>query len=256
MTYLYHLIFYEPLYNGLAFLTNILPGHDIGLAIIILTLMVRTILLPFNHSSSVTQIKMREIEPAIREIKEKFKNNKEEQARQTMALYREKEIRPFFSFFTVLIQIPVFLALFFILRNNPIFDADIFYSFVERPTEVGSLLFGFIDVSKSSYLISFLAAITQFFQVKLSMPGISVKPKSGNGNFSFKDELQKSMSMQMKYIMPVVIFFVATRFASGLPLYWTTANVFAIVHEIIISKKRAAYGGNKERENRKNKKSY
>jgi len=249
ITGLYHTIFYQPLYNALVLLTNILPFHDLGLAIVILTILVRFILFPFSHRSVVTQRKMKKIEPEVNKLKEKFKKNKEEQTRQIMALYREHGISPFSGFLMLLIQFPVFIALYMILRQGTEANQQFLYSFISFPQHINTVFLGLVDISKSSYVISFLAAASQFFQVKLSMPAVK-KAVSGSG--SFKDELQKSMGIQMKYIMPVLIFFIAQRFSSGMALYWTTSNIFAILHEIIVAKKSEKINEGKLQSNRNN----
>lgn len=231
---LYYAIFYRPLYNGLVFLTGILPFHDFGLAIVVLTIVVRLILFPFSHRSTMAQAKMKQIEPEVSKIKEKFKDNKEEQTRQIMSLYREHGISPFSGFLMLLIQFPVFIALYMLLKQGVEANYTLLYSFINFPQNINTVFLGLVDVSKASYVISFLAALSQFFQVKLSMPSVK---KISSGPRSFKDELQKNMGIQMKYIMPVFIFFIAQRFPSGLALYWTTSNVFAIFHEIIVSRK-------------------
>lgn len=248
---IYHIIFYQPLYNFFAFLINILPFHSLGLAIIILTFVVRFILFPFSHKSIVTQRKMKQVEPELSKIKEKFKKNKKEQARQTMALYKEHGISPFSGFLFLFLQFPVFIALFMILKNGISFDPGVLYSFVKTPEGINTIFLGFFDMSKSNYFISFLAGISQFVQIKLSMPKIQQKNTQDK---SFKGQLQKSMGVQMKYIMPVFIFFIAQRFSSGMALYWTTSNVFGILHEIVVAKKSKNILQKNDRKNRYNQK--
>lgn len=230
----YNIVFYEPLYNGLVFLINILPFNDLGLAIILLTIIVRFIIFPLSHKSVMTQKKIKILEPEIKKIKEKFKDKKEEQTKQIMSLYRQHGISPFSGFLMLLIQLPIFFALYFILKDASNLSPDILYSFISMPEHINTLFLGFMDITKSSYLVSFLAGLSQFFQIKLAMPSI---PKKTSGKSSFGSELQRSMGLQMKYVMPIFIFFIAQKFSAGLALYWTTSNVFAIFHEIAVSKK-------------------
>lgn len=230
---LYKIFFFQPLANILAFLINTLPLHDLGFAIIILTVFVKLVLLPFAHHSTVTQRKMREIEPKIAELKEKLKNNKEEQAKQTIALYRAHGISPFSSFLALFFQLPVLIALFLLLKGGPVFGEGVLYSFVRLPLEVNINFLGILDLLKPSYIIAVLAGISQFFQIYLSMPNV----KNKNTGHSFSEEFQKGLAVQMKYIMPIVIVFIAAKFSSGVALYWTISNVFAIVHEVIVARK-------------------
>ncbi len=231
---IFHTIFFQPLYNGFVFLISVLPFHDLGLAIVLLTIVVRFIIFPLSHKSTITQKRIKFLEPEIKKIKDKFKDKKEEQTRQIMDLYRKHGISPFSGFFMILVQFPVFIALFIILKDVSNLNPDIIYSFLQIPENINTMFLGIIDLTKSNLLISLLAGLSQFFQIKLAIPEIK---KVSSKNKSFKDELQRSMTIQMKYIMPVFIVFIANRFSSGLALYWTVSNIFAIFHEVIVAKK-------------------
>jgi YidC/Oxa1 family membrane protein insertase len=231
---LFHIIFYQPLYNALVFLVGVIPFHDVGVAVVILTLVVQFIIFPFRHKSVVAQRKMREIEPEIKKIKEQFKKNPQEQTRQTMALYRTHGISPFSGFLMLLVQLPIFFALYKLFSAGIKFAPADLYSFVTLPDIIHTKIFGLIDIFKSNYVLAFLAGATQFFQMQLALPKVK-KTEAGAG--SFKESLSRSMSLQAKYIMPIFIFFIALRFSAGLALYWTTMNVFAIVHEAIVARR-------------------
>jgi len=231
----FHIIFFKPLYNGLIVLIKFLPFNDLGLAIIVLTLVVRFVLFPLGHKAVKTQRSIKQIEPEITKIKETFKKDRQEQTRRIMELYKAHGISPFSGFLTLFIQLPVFIALFLVLREGVVFKPEFLYSFVQLPESVNTLFVGLIELAKPSYVIAILAGLSQFFQIKMSMPKISKKNDSGKR--SFGADLQKSLALQMKYVMPVLIVFIAMRFPSGLALYWTTSNIFAIVHETFVSKK-------------------
>lgn len=233
MSYLYNLIFFEPLLNGLALLIKYLPLHDMGLAIIILTLAVRFVILPFTHKSTVTQIKMKRLEPELKEIKNTHKNDSQAQAKKTMELYKRHGINPVAGILTLFIQIPIIFALYKVFLGGTTFDPAHLYSFVAAPDFVNVKFLGLIDVTKKSYIMPIFASLTQFYQMKLAIPPIK---KQDMGN-SFKDNLAKSMNVQMRYVMPFFIFFIGLRLSSGIALYWTTMNIFAIVHEAIVRKK-------------------
>jgi len=247
LSFLYNNIFFKPLYNYLILLVGFLPFNDLGVAVILLTLTVRIVLFPLSHKASVTQQKIKKIEPEIKKIKEKFKNNKEELAKKTMEIYREHGISPFSGILMLLVQLPVFIALFMIFKNGSIFDQSTLYSFVRIPEEINTIFLGFIDLSKTSYVLSFTAALSQFFQVRLSLP--ASQPQTSQKDNTFKNQLQKSMGIQMKYIMPVFIFFIARNFVSVLALYWTASNIFAILHELFVKRRLAKID---ERRNQQN----
>lgn len=229
----YDTVFYKPLLNSLIFLVDRIPFQDLGVAIIILTLGVRFIIFPFTHKSTTTQIKIRHIEPELKDIKEKHKGDQQTQAQKTMELYRKHGINPLSGFLTLLVQLPIVFALYKVFISWADFDAAKLYSFVSAPESINTIFLGLVDMTQRSYFLAFLAAITQFFQMKLALPPT---PKAKQGD-TFKDNMARSMNLQMKYIMPVFIFFIAVKFSSALALYWTTMNVFAIVHEAIVRNK-------------------
>ena len=231
----YNNIFYKPLLNGLVFLINIIPFHDIGFAVILLTIVVRFILFPFSHRSIITQQKIKKIEPEINKIKSQFKDNSQEQSKKTMELYKQHGINPFSGCLTLILQLPVIFALYKVftigMKN---FNQENLYYFISSPEIVNMNFLGLIDMSKSNYVLAFLAGASQFFQIKLSVPPIK-KDKANSG--SLKDNFARNMNIQMRYIMPVIVFFIALKFSSAIALYWTTMNVFAIIHETIVRKK-------------------
>lgn len=233
----YNTVFIEPLLNALAFLTNVIPFHNVGLSIVILTIIVRFIVLPFTHRSVKTQVKMKELEPEIKEIKSNFKNQ-QEQAKKIMELYRKHGVSPFSGCIILLIQLPILFALFALFRQGVNFDPAKLYSFIEVPQVFSTKFLGLIDINNSSTFLAIFTGLTQFFQMRLASPPKKEKPKPKKpGEMSFRDELGRSMSFQAKYILPGFIFFIALRLPAAVALYWTTMNIFAIVHESSVRKK-------------------
>jgi len=253
---LYISVFYEPLYNGLALLAHISPFGDIGIAIIALTLIVRFALFPFSHKTIVTQLKMRKLEPEISAIKEKHKENKQEQSKKIMDLYREHGINPMSGFLMLLVQLPIIFALYRVFLHGLNFNPGDLYSFVTAPENISTSFLGIFDLAQKSYILAGFAAVTQFFQMRLSTPPIAKKENNKKG--SFQEDFARSMNIQMRYIMPLFVFFIAFKFSSAIALYWTTMNIFAIVHEILVrskAKKMFLNGdskGNNKKNNRRN----
>lgn len=239
MSNLFNLFFYEPLYNGLVFLIGMLPWFDVGVVVILFTCIVKLILFPLSKKSVLTQIRMKEIQPELDLIKEKHKDNKQEQAMKVMALYKEKNVNPFSGILLIFIQIPIIFALYFVFLKGglPEIKTDILYSFIKIPSSINMSFLGFFDITQKSYLMAFLAAITQFFQVKFAIPKIKNTNNSQNKK-SFKDDLAKSMSIQMKYVLPVIIFFIARGLPAVVAMYWTTSNLFAIGQELYLRRAR------------------
>lgn len=235
----FNIIFYQPLYNGLVFLISHVPGADVGIAVVILTLLVKIIILPLSHKSVASQAKMRSIEPEIKKVKEKHKD-KQEQARQVMDLYKKHGVNPFSGCFLMLIQLPVIFALYWVflkgLAHN--IDQSLLYSFVAVPEQVNMLFLGFIDMAKKNIFLAALAGISQYFQMKLSMPPVPLDiGEKKKGDISFKDEFAKNMNVQMRYMLPGIVFFVAYSISSSVALYWLVSNLFSIGHELIVKRK-------------------
>jgi YidC/Oxa1 family membrane protein insertase len=236
---IYNIVFYKPLFNALIFLINVVPFHDIGVAVIILTIIVRIILFPFTHKSVKTQIKIKQIEPEIKKIKEEHKNNRQKQTEETMKLYREHGISPYSGCLMLIIQLPLLFALYKVFWNGLSFDGNFLYPFLNIPPVLQIKFLGLIDITKASYILAFLAGISQYFQIKLATikKEFQEKNKKNQNQLGFQDYFSRSFGEQMKYIMPVFIFFIASRLPGAVALYWTTMNIFAIVHESIVRNK-------------------
>jgi len=231
---LFDTIFYLPLYNGLVWLSAILPGHNLALAIIVLTVVVRLVLFPLQHSMSHTQHKLRELDGTIKGIKEKHAKDSAEQAKQIMLLYKEHGINPFAGFFVLIIQLPILLALFWVARAGSNFDPNLLYSFVAEPEFVSTYLFGLVDVTQASYVLAILVGLSQFVQVSLTLPPLSPEQVNKTG---LKDNLARSMRVQMKYVLPAFVILIASQLPSAVSIYWITSNLFSIGHELYVSKK-------------------
>jgi YidC/Oxa1 family membrane protein insertase len=240
-SYIWHTFFFDPVYNALVLFINLIPGGDVGLAIIATVIVVKTILLPLSIKAAKTQKVMREIEPKLKEIKEKFKDKREEQAQAMLALYRESGINPFASIFLVFLQIPILIALYFSVYSGggialPSINSDILYSFARIPELVSMNFLGMIDITGKSLVLAALAGITQYYQVKLSMPALA--PRDPEAAPNFKDDFARNMQLQIRYVMPVIIFFVAYVISAAIALYFLVSNIVAIAQEFYIKKHR------------------
>lgn len=231
-------VFYYPLYNALILLSSLVPGGDLGVAVVLLTLIVRFALAPLSHKAIHTQKKLKQIEPDLAKIKEKHKNNVEEQGRATIALYREHGINPFSGIALLFVQLPLFIALYLVARDNFANVAEYAYSFVTAPTEFNSMFLGVVDISKPSIFLAVFAGITYFVQAQLSVPPV---PKIEKGKeTTFKDEFMQGMSLQTRYILPIIITFAGFKLAATVLLYWITSNLFSICHELYVRQKAKA----------------
>jgi YidC/Oxa1 family membrane protein insertase len=229
----WNFILYRPLVNILAFFVAVIPGGDVGIAVIILTLLVKAILFPLSQRSIENQAKMKLLEPEINRIK-KSNASKEEQAKQTMELYKKHKTNPFSGCLLVLIQIPIIFALYYVFYKGIKFDSGILYPFIHVPANMNMNFIGLVNIGQRNLVLAILAGISQFFQAYF-MP----KPDLSSGKAaSFQNSFSKSMNMQMKYVFPLLVTLIAYRISGAIALYWITSNIFTIGQQIHANKKK------------------
>lgn len=232
MNSLWMTLFYGPLYNILVFFTTISPWHNLGIAVILLTVFVKLITFPLTQKSLKSQIQMKEIEPELEQVKKEFPN-KEDQAKKTFELYKKYGINPFSGCVVLLIQLPVLLALYRVFMNGVLYDPSLLYSFVHIPETLNTQFLG-IDIAGKTILLALLAGIAQFIQVKLATPIVT---KKASENDSFKDQIMSNMNSQMKFMMPLLIAFVAYSISGAVALYLLVNSLVSIVQEMLIRNK-------------------
>jgi YidC/Oxa1 family membrane protein insertase len=234
----FHAAFYNPIYNALVALVSILPGGDVGLAVILLTIVIRLILLPFSLSAARTQRAMRALEPQLKALKEQYPD-KEEQAKKTLELYRVARVNPFGSILTVFIQIPILLALYWVFRYEPFTALDLarLYHFTPVPGTISDSLFGLIPMASKSIVLAVLAGVGQFLQASLALSQ-AAKP-AGEG---MQADFTRALSMQMKYIFPILIGTIAYSTSAAVALYFCTTNFAGAAQEYYVKKKFAREG--------------
>ena len=234
---IFNTFFYEPLYNGFIFLFDTLPFFDAGVIVIIFTIIVKFILFPLSKKSIKAQIEIKKIQPEIEKIKKEHKKNPQEQARLTMDLYKERKINPFTSIVVIFLQIPIIFALFFIFLKSglPSIDETILYSFIPRPEDINMIFIGLIDISSKSWVLASLAGISSFLQIRMSVPAI--KKRKNKNEYNFKDELARSMNIQMRFVFPFIVLFISYSISGAVALYWTTSNLFTLGQEAFLKKK-------------------
>ena len=231
----FHAVFYDPIYNALVALVAVVPGSDVGIAVILVTIIIRLMLLPFSLSAARTQRAMKVLEPKIKELKEMHKGNKEKEALETLSLYREARVNPFSSILTVFIQIPVLLALYFVFYYDPFpaIDAVLLYSFTPVPDVISLEFLGIISVAGKSMVLAFLAGITQFFQAHLALSG-TMKPSDTK---NMQNDFQRVMGMQLKYVFPFIIAVISYTTSGAIALYFITTNLAGAVQEWYMMRK-------------------
>ncbi|MCK5084314.1 MAG: membrane protein insertase YidC [Candidatus Pacebacteria bacterium] len=243
LSFIFNDLLYYPLFNLMVFFYNIIPGHDIGIAIIMLTLLVRFALYPVNTKAIKSQRQLQEIQPKMKEVQAKYKNDKEKQAKALMALYQKHKINPMSGCLPILMQFPILIALYWVFLNG--FKDEslaILYPFIVNPGHIDPMFIGFVNLSETNVVLAFIAGILQYFQTKMIMGNKKEEKKEEEGKEEKTPEektqdFAQSMSKQMIYLMPVLTFVIAMSFPSGLALYWAVTTLFAIVQQHLIMKK-------------------
>lgn len=229
---IYQELLFRPIFNFLFLLYNTFSFHDFGVAIVLLTVGIRLLLFPLFQKSIHAQKRMADIQPEIQKIQEAHKNNKEEQAKLLLELYKEKGVNPFSGCLPILIQLPILIALYHVFLK--IFDSSqltLLYPFVAHPEVVNKIAFGFLDLTEASIIVGIFAGLSQYLQA-LTMPQPeTVKKAQGN---SAVPDMAKILSYQMKYFFPFLIVIFSLQLPAALPLYWTVLNIFAIVQQKLI----------------------
>lgn len=226
-------LLYKPLVNALAFFVSIVPGGDIGIAVIILTILVKTALFPLSQRSIESQIKMNLLAPELKKIKDSGAS-KEEQAKQTFDLYKKHKTNPFSGCLLVLIQIPIIFALYYVFAKGINMESGFLYSFIQAPENINMNFLGILNIGDKSLILAILAGISQYFQATLMpKPPLPEKPTG-----SFQENFAKSMHTQMKYVFPFVIAFITYTVSGAVALYWITSNIFAIGQQMYANKKK------------------
>jgi len=234
-------ILYQPIYNGLVFLIDIIPGGEVGLAVVVLTLLVKIALFPLSIKSVRTQQTMKKVKPKIDEIKEKYSDDKEKQAKKMMEAYGEHDVNPFSGFFLILLQFPIIIALYYVfLRGGlPQIDVNLVYSFITMPNpELVDMQFLGANLSERSFFLAVIAAVSQFFQSWISDLGESGEDADtediSDGPPSFVEEFKENISGQLKYIFPGIVFAISWTLPAVVALYWATSNIFHVFQELYV----------------------
>jgi len=227
---IFNVLLYQPLLNLLILFYAYLPGHDFGVAIIVLTLFIRSLLYPLMAQSIRSQKVLSEIQPKIQELQKKYKDDKEKQMKEMMALYKEAKINPLGSFLPLLIQFPILIALYQVFwKGFQPSSMSSLYSFVPNPGAIDPAFLGLINLSEASIVLAFIAGIAQFVQSKMMIPAVK-GPKSSS-------QISDRMQNQMLYILPIFTVFILWKLPAAIGLYWVVTSLFSIAQQYFILKK-------------------
>ena len=230
LTTIFNEVLYHPLLNVLFLFYHYLPGQDLGIAVILLTVLIKFIFYPLGTQTFKSQKAMSEIQPRIKEIQEKYKGDKEKQSRAMMELYKEKKINPLSGCLPLLLQLPILLALYrvFLKGFYPEALANL-YSFVPHPGLIDPTFLGLVNLSQPNFILAILAGVSQYFQLRMTPQ--SKKTKEGTPGLS------RMMTGQMNYLLPAFAIFICLKLPSAVALYWIVMTIFTIVQQYFILKK-------------------
>lgn len=242
ITNLFNTLFFQPILNLLVWLYVTIPGQDVGIAIILMTIIIKVILYPLTHLQIKQQRAMQALQPKIEEIRKRLKDDKEKQAAELMELYKREKVNPASSCLPLLFQLPVFLALFHALQvglNSQ--GLNMLYPFVPNPQNINAMFLGVLDLTKPNYVLAILAGLVQFWQTKqiLKPPAaiISPPPPEVASTEGAKDEsMTAMMNKQMTYMMPIMTVVIGFTLPGGLTLYWLTMSLLTVAQQTLVLK--------------------
>lgn len=222
-------VLYRPLFNILIAIANIIPGHDFGLAIIGITILIRLILFPLSIRAQRSQRALNVLSPKVQQIKDKYKNDQTAQGQAIMQLYKDNNVSMVAGCLPLLIQIPILLALYraFAAGLN-VGGLSLLYSFVHNPGSINTMFLGFIDIVAKNRIMAVIAAAVQFFQIRQS----SQYMKSVGGSTS-ADQMA-ALNSQMLYVFPIMILIIGWNLSAGLLLYWITTTSWAMLEQLYL----------------------
>lgn len=231
----FNIILYQPLFNALVLLYEYLPGHDFGVAVIILTILIKLLFYPLGAQAIRSQKALSELQPKIKEIQEKYKTDREKQGKAMMELYQKEKINPFSGCLPLLIQLPILIALYQVFwRGFQPEQMTYLYSFVPQPGLINPTFFGIVNLAQPSFLLAIFAGIAQFIQTKMLTPK-TPKSKSKDKTSQFSNMMQK----QMLYFFPIFTAFILLKMPSAIGLYWIVTTIFSIIQQYFIIKPHA-----------------
>jgi YidC/Oxa1 family membrane protein insertase len=258
---LFDTILVQPIFNILVFIYGIIPGHDFGLALILFTILIRFLLWPLVRKQLHQTKIMRQLQPELSRIKKRTAGNKQLEAQLQMELYRERGVNPFGSIGVLILQLPIFIALYGVVRLITENDNNIpkyTYSFlqgipfihdlVNNPKIFNETLFGLVNLSRhalepgGAYLpilvLAATAGVLQFIQSKQVMPqaksGVKLRDmlkQQASGKQVDQSEMSAAMSGRMIYLFPFLTFFISIYLAGALVLYLATTSAVAIFQQ-------------------------
>ncbi len=257
----------QPIFNLLIGLYSIIPGGDFGVSLIIFTILVRFALFPLVKKQLHQTQAMKKLQPELVKIKKATKGNKQLEGMQMLELYKKHGVSPFRSIGILLVQLPIFIALYsviqiFTLHRNDV--AKFAYDFmegigpvkqlIEHPDQFNEKLLGVVDLTKTAFanghvdiilvLLAVIAAATQYIMSKQTMPQSEnkktfreVMTQAADGKTADQSEMNALVMGKMMKVLPFFMFFIMISVPGALALYYAVSNIVAVIQQSILLKK-------------------
>ena len=223
----------KPFLNALVWMASFLPDHSLGIGVILLTILVKFALYFPTQKSLEGQKRMQQLQPKIEALKKRYTDDREALHRETMKLWKKEGVNPFASFLPMLLQFPILIGLFFVIRDGSLLELSqhlLYATYKNLPWTFGTT-FLWMDLTKPNIAVfPLLLAALQFIQMKLAFRRAQAK-KEG------KIEGQELQQKVMLYALPLMIGFFAFQFPAAVGLYWGVSTLFAIGQQMVVNLK-------------------
>lgn len=254
----YNIVLYQPLFNILVVLYLFLPGHDLGLAVIGLTLLIKLLLYPSSKKSFQYQMRMAELAPKIKELQTKYKDNKVEQSKATFDLYKQEKVSPASGCLPLILQLPILIALYQVFSRGLKTEnlQQFLYHFVPFFGPIQTISLGMFDLARPFFVtvggqaqyywpalvLALVAGFLQWLQMKSAMPPMGSGKPAGDNKVAIKEQkpggdFGANMQKQMAYMFPAFTVLIVLQFGSVIGVYFLASSVFSILEQKYIKSK-------------------
>lgn len=229
-------LLYKPIFNTLIYFISTIPSHNLGWAIILLTLVIKLILLAPNHKALKAQKQLQTIQPHLDALKLKYKDNPQRLAKETMEIWKKHKVNPMGSCLPMLIQFPILIALFYVVRDGlGVIDPNLLYAPLKNfdGSTIQPVFLGIFDLTKVNFItLPLTVGLLQYVQIKLSL-GRSKALSTGGSNPALS-----MMNQMMQYFLPVMIAVFTATLPAAVGFYWGTSTIFAIGQQWVVNRSK------------------
>lgn len=263
---IFDILIVQPIFNLLIGIYSLVPGGDFGVSIIIFTVIVRFVMYPLVKKQLHQTKIMRKLQPELAKIKKAAKGNKQLEGMQMLELYKKHGVSPFRSIGILLVQLPIFFALFYVIQIFTLHRdqiAKFTYDFmegigpikqlIEHPDQFNEKLLGVVDLTKSAFanngvdvfliLLAVVAAVTQYIMSKQTLPQTENKKRlrdimseAADGKKADQSEMNAIVMGKMVKVLPIFMFFIMITVPGALALYYAVSNIVAVAQQSYLLK--------------------